>query len=321
MDQYTTKYETTLDNLKDTLDKYGVAVIPNILSKDECKGIIHGFWDYFEHISQKWDVPISRDNSQTWRGIYRLYPLHSMLIQFFNIGHAQFCWDVRQNPAIIDVFSRLWNCSPEELLVSFDGVSFAAPPEETGRGWWKGTWYHCDQSFRRNELENIQAWVNAYPTRVGDATLAIMEGSHKYHEEFRDKFNTPSGEWNKLTPEQEQFYLEKGCNYQRISCPRGSLVLWDSRTIHCGTEAIKGREKPNFRAVVYVCYAPRKLAKDKDIKKKQKALEEMRLTTHHPLRVRLFAKNPRTYGGDVPEITPINPPVLNELGKKLAGFD
>jgi ectoine hydroxylase-related dioxygenase (phytanoyl-CoA dioxygenase family) len=321
MDEYTDKYITNLDNLEKTLEEYGVAVIPSVLSKDECKKIVEGFWDYFEHISQKWPTPISREDSRTWRGIYRLYPLHSMLIQFFNIGQAQFCWDVRQNPAVADIYSRIYNCPAEKLLVSFDGVSFAAPPEETGRGWWKNTWYHCDQSFARNERECIQGWVNAYPTRVGDATLAIMEGSHKYHAEFREKFHTSSGEWKKLTPEEQQFYVDKGCSYRRIMCPRGSLVLWDSRTIHCGTEAIKGREKPNFRAVVYVCYGPRELATEKNIKKKQQAFQEMRLTTHHPYRVRLFAKYPRTYGGEVPEITQINPPILTDLGKKLAGLN
>ena len=31
------KYETTLSNVKETLDKYGVAIIPNILNKEEIK--------------------------------------------------------------------------------------------------------------------------------------------------------------------------------------------------------------------------------------------------------------------------------------------
>jgi len=34
----------------------------------------------------------------------------------------------------------------------------------------------------------------------------------------------------------------------------------------------------------------------------------------------VFAKVPRTYGNPIPTITPIDPPVVNTLGMKLAGF-
>ena len=46
----------------------------------------------------------------------------------------------------------------------------------------------------------------------------------------------------------------------------------------------------------------------------------MRTTSHYPARVKLFAKNPRTYGAKLPEITLVNKPKLTDLGKKLAGF-
>ena len=57
-----------------------------------------------------------------------------------------------------------------------------------------------------------------------------------------------------------------------------------------------------------------------DLLKKQKALKELRLTTHWPSKPRLFPKNPRTYGNPLPDICTIDPPVLSDLGKKLAGF-
>ncbi len=42
-------------------------------------------WDYFEHISSIWETPIKRDKSETWKGIYSLYPMHSMLFQHWKI--------------------------------------------------------------------------------------------------------------------------------------------------------------------------------------------------------------------------------------------
>jgi hypothetical protein len=65
---------------------------------------------------------------------------------------------------------------------------------------------------------------------------------------------------------------------------------------------------------------PRNMCNTNNIKQKQKAFEEGRATTHYPCKIKLFPKIPRTYGGIIPEITPINKPVLSELGKKLAGF-
>ena len=53
--------------------------------------------------------------------------------------------------------------------------------------------------------------------------------------------------------------------------------LWST---HCGVQALKNRNKPNYRAIVYVCYTPRALATKAKLKKKQKAINELRMTTH-----------------------------------------
>ena len=55
-------------------------------------------------------------------------------------------------------------------------------------------------------------------------------------------------------------------------------------------------------------------------KKKQKAFNEIRTTNHWPHKPKLFGKTPRTYGNELPLITSIEPPLLSELGMKLAGF-
>ena len=323
MDTYEyNKYTCNIDTLKDTLNTYGVAIIPSVIDESECNNTVDGMWKYFEYITQKWDVPITKDNQNSWKQLYKLYPMHSMLIQHWNIGHMQVAWDLRQNEKIVDIFSKLWNCKNEELLVSFDGISFNVPPEVIKRGWNRNnTWYHTDQSFTRNDFECIQSWITANDVNVGDATLAFMEGSHSHHKDCKEHFNlTDKKDWNKLTKEQEKFFLDKGCEYKKIHCPKGSLVLWDSRLIHCGVEAFKEREKPNLRAIVYLCYMPRSMCKERDLLKKQKALKELRLTTHWPSKPRLFPKNPRTYGNPLPDICTIDPPVLSDLGKKLAGF-
>lgn len=316
------KYYCTVETMKETLNECGVAVIPRLLDEDECEAMFDGLWEFFEHITSGWDTPIKRKDKSTWTQIYKLYLLHSMLIQYWDIGHAQVVWDLRQNAKCADVFAKLWGCATEDLLVSFDGASFNLPPEETNRGWNRNnTWYHADQSFARPDFECVQGWVTALDVDEGDATLSFFEKSHRLHKAVAERFEiTEKTDWYKLTKEHEAFYHAHGCEISKITCPKGSLVLWDSRTIHCGVEAVKNRATPKFRAVVYLCYMPRDQSNAKKLAKKQKAFEELRMTTHYPCNPKLFPKKPRTYGNPLPEITKITPPVLTSLGRRLAGY-
>ena len=316
------KYKATLDNFKEKLKKYGVAIIPGILNNDEIMEFKNGIWDYLEHITVNFEKPIKRNDKSTWRSLRELFPLHSMLIQHWGIGHAQFNWNIRQNPKVAQVFSKLWDVDKEDLLVSFDGASVHLPPEDTNLGWYRGNnWFHCDQSFMRNNFECVQSWVTAYDVNAGDATLAFLEKSHKYHKNFKDDNTiTDKSDWYKLNENELKYFLDKGCKETLIKCPAGSIVLWDSRTIHCGRECIKEREKSNFRGVSYVCMKPRSLSTEKDLEKKIKAYQDKRTTSHWPNKVKLFSKNPRTYGKELPLINDIVEPNLTELGKRLVGF-
>jgi len=52
------KYVTTKENLKETLVEYGVAIIPSVLNEDECDKMVSGQWDFFEHITKDWAIPL-----------------------------------------------------------------------------------------------------------------------------------------------------------------------------------------------------------------------------------------------------------------------
>ncbi len=65
---------------------------------------------------------------------------------------------------------------------------------------------------------------------------------------------------------------------------------------------------------------PRKLATPANLEKKIKALNNLRTTSHWAFKAKLFSTIPRTYGGPIPNVKQINPPILTELGKKLAGY-
>ena len=144
--KYSYKYFTTTENVKETLEKYGVAIIPNILDSYECGKMIEEMWMYLERISLNWEIPLKRYDVSTWPEAYQLYLNYeylALLVQFWYIGHSQMNWNVRQNPKVAEVFANIWNVEPEELLVSFDGASIQLPPEITGFGFGDNKkWFH-----------------------------------------------------------------------------------------------------------------------------------------------------------------------------------
>ena len=323
MDNYEfEKYQCNSSNLKETLEKYGVAIIPNVINEEQCKVMREKMWESIEHITQHFEVPMKRDDVSTWKSFPLLFALHSMLIQRFQISHSQYYWDLRQNTDIVDIFAHLWNVKRDELLVSFDGLSLHLPPEQTGKGWYKNqNWMHTDQSYTRNYFECVQSFLTATEIREGDATLSFLEGSYKYHKKVAIKFKIEDkSDWYKLNEKEYNYYLKKGCEKKSIKCPAGSLVFWDSRTVHMGQEPLKKRTVENERCIIYLCYLPRTSATQANLKKKIKAFEELRTTNHWPTKPKLFPVNPRTYGAPLPKIEQIQPPVLNELDKKLVGY-
>lgn len=303
-------YLTTLENVNETLEKYGVAVIPNIITDDECEQYKLSIWNSIHSIYN----PFSFDDQTSWNSFYNLMPLHSMLIQYYSIGHIQGVWDIRSHVNLGNVFSKIHGTN--DLLTSFDGISIALPPEKTGRGWYKGNdWLHTDQS-PKNKSFCIQGLVNLYDVHEGDATLSILEGSHKYHAQLFETFGktTYKDDWYKLEPEEKSF-LSKHCQQYCVLAPKGSIILWNSKTFHQGIESQKTREKENFRMAIYTCLRPKSQFNNAMIKKRQKAFQESRLTNHWG--THLFSKHPRTYGNDLPITESVPLPLLSDYGKSL----
>lgn len=154
------------DDVTDVMSKlrqFGVAILPDVLAQHEIEAMKKGMWDFLEWITADFQQPIRRDAPETWKELRQLYPKHSMLLQQWSVGHAQFIWDLRQNATIANLFAKLWDVPAQDLLTSFDGASFHMPPETTGSGWFRGnSWLHTDQSYMRPSFECVQSWVTAF---------------------------------------------------------------------------------------------------------------------------------------------------------------
>lgn len=303
------------------LEEKGYAIIPNILDANECTSLEAGYWNFWNRLTRG---RLIKENQETWRTIFDYFPMHGMLSQHFSIGHMQEIWNVRSHERVKKVFEAIWGT--DDLVVSFDGAATSLAPEVTNRGWHLKDWLHLDQSPHRSDFECVQGWVTAEDVGHGDATLTVLEGSHKLHAKFArehglEKDKNYKADWLKLSPEQEQWYRDQGCTQVAIECPKGAMVLWDSRTVHAGRSPVKGRATPRNRFVAYVCMMPSSKLTDLERNKKQRACLEGRLTSHWPAtRVKLFPKYPRTYGKAIPDMPDYEPPHFTNEMARLAGW-
>lgn len=329
------------------LEEHGVAVVPGVLNLEECTSIIDGVWRDFKSLCSKMSPALDRNNPATWDVLQKLLPRKKMLYQHYP-NHIQSVWDVRQNPGVVGAFQTLYG-TKGPMIVSFDGMSFL-PYDPNNKCRYTDTWtsdllYHTDQSLYRPDFECIQGFVTPVDVDVGDGTLAVLPGSHKYHSEFMKwRFESSVVEKAPKTPEQKRIvaglrndwyqfdgkdmffyrYISSGgtgvCVPKCILASAGSLVLWDSRTLHCGKLPEHDRPAPHDRIAIYVCMTPKAQCSQAKLLERIEKFKQLRGTTHWPAKARLFPEHPRTYGAKLPEVCRPPAPVLTGLGMSLVGY-
>ena len=172
-------------------------------------------------------------------------------------------------------------------------------------------------------MTTSQGLVNLYDTNVGDATTMFLKGSHKLHTEFynahKEKFSFPESHFTLIDKEDVQWFLDRGCEKEMLLCEKGDLVLWDSRTMHCGSEPLRNRAVANTRATIYTCMAPRSLASQEVQQERIECFRNGDVCTHCPYRFNVFSKRPRKFyeRGDPLPIKDIPKPNLSAFAKGL----
>lgn len=134
-----------------------------------------------------------------------------------------------------------------------------------------------------------------------DTALMVLNASHKLHADFlnpilkRDKKTYPGAKnWLKLDAEQFDWYTKhENVHEVRVAAPAGSLVLWDSRTVHqSGRMALPAETERHDRHVVYVCQTHIDRCTPSTLQKRRKYAAEGRSTAHWPHHVKVFPKGP-----------------------------
>lgn len=282
-------------------------MVGGVLSQTECDDAVDGLWEWLGSLGSG----IDRSNPATWSS--DKWPISSghALIQNYAIGHAPFAWDVRMNSNVRKVFGDLWGT--EDLITSFNGVCVMRPPELTKcifRPSLDKSWLHCDQSKKtvdkvptRHEWQCIQGAVNLEASGRGDGCFRVLSGSHLLH--AAAPWVGTGKDWYKLSADDITFYKGQGCVDTLVTCPKGGMVLWDSRAVHANTKPVRDRQFPRFRYTNFVCMTPRSHLTRSGAKRRREAFENDRTTSHWPNRMRLNGKKPQLRGKQDACSTPV----------------
>lgn len=199
--------------------------------------------------------------------------------------HEKMAWEARMEPAVIDIFEKLWET--KELITSFDGLNVSLPRRKDLR--WT-PWPHCDQNQARKGMQAVQGLLNFAPNGPKDGGLVLMKGSAKLFNEYFAEHKDSYAHEDAPPPELKyqdlflfsqndlKWFEERGCELVKINMEPGDFVLWDSRTIHYA-ELPQGDQ---IRHVQYICMTPRRFATEEALQLKKQCFDNWLGTTHWP---------------------------------------
>ena len=280
-EQYEPKYSPVFESLRE----HGYVVIPAILTPDECTAMQTEVWAWLESL----DVGITRDNVDTWAPKHWISMIHG-IIKGYGVGQQPFMWKLRTHKRVQRVFQKLWGT--KHLVCSFDGMSIHRPKElvPSIQGATKRadadkptSWMHVDHT-PENPHQSVQSFVSLYENTAEDGCLMVYDGSHKLFDElFATKQQKPRDNWYRYTPEDHAWMQDRGCKLVRVAAPIGSMVLWNSKTVHSSAYAMEDRAKPTMRMVLYACMVPRTCISAKGQEKRRKMVIDGRTSSHSPI--------------------------------------
>ena len=232
-------FEASPARLVDALDEWGVAHVRGVCSASECAGWARGLKGFFEGLGT--GVTLSEELSE----LQELCPRSRWVVNVgglchnFGVAWLPEVWEVRAHHNVRRMFEAIWGQS--ELACSFDGVNVDRPKVETPRkppvlG------LHTDQSPHSSPADVrycVQSALSLTPTVAASGGTTVMPGSHRHHRDLLlHQFPVAEKEykkdWISLTDDMVAHLVARGCPVVHVETQPGDLVLWDSRTIHCG---------------------------------------------------------------------------------------
>lgn len=255
-----------LSEVPSLLKEYGVVVIPNVFSNEECDSWMKEILLNIEAITGN---QVNHETPETWKEDKLPPQRRCGLYNEHILNNLKPVWEIRRDPRMKDIFkpvySELKRKEVDEFVCSIDGINIQPNVERNVEG--ERDWPHCDQTERDDLFKCVQGQV---VLTNSNASFRASPKSHQYFPELMDAAGIPDSSMNfaplfnhldkiipsVITPNNIPFQIP-------IVAEKGSVILWFSTTIHSAM-SVSCREPPTpddpfkgWRGVVYVCYRPR----------------------------------------------------------------
>lgn len=237
---------------KDHLKEFGYVVIEDVITKEEANSLAN---DAIQWILDRY--PDVTSEYKTWTPTNVPYIRANGVIQWGGLPHCPTAWRVRELmlPYYVDYLGT------DDIITSLDGCTISPPRRVRPLS----DWAHLDGV--EYDIDVLQGQMVLSDT---NASFVCTSTSNKYHTEILNKYlpkDKPSGFLRFNDQQVEELKQMFGPNWQvPIIVPAGSIILWDSRTIHSSRlqpqeDRIDGFYNPDnidgWRVVFYCCYRRR----------------------------------------------------------------
>ncbi|VUC20756.1 unnamed protein product [Clonostachys rosea] len=266
-------------DFRDELARNGFAVVKGAIPPERAAHYREKAKDWLLSFGGKLDF----ENRETWTD--ENLPSQNVIRTFasYCVAHEKFMWDARQETGVLDAFSRLWGT--DKLLVSFDSLNVTFPNRlDVPR---RQPWEHIDQSPLKRGVHCVQGIINLSPSGPEDGGLVVYPRSHRYNDELFDSMSVEDKQsWLPLKDiyffkkEQLDWFHERGVKAHKVCAEPGDLILWDSRTIHYGSDPMDSSSQ--IRTAIYAAYTPASMASPDQLALKKQVFEKYGGTTHWP---------------------------------------
>ncbi|TVY36939.1 hypothetical protein LOCC1_G006643 [Lachnellula occidentalis] len=299
------------------LERDGYVVVKNAVPQDRAAQYCSQALSWLSSFG----TALSIADPSTWTNANLPVQSKFNLFKQYAVSHERFMWETRMEPGVVGAFAHLWGT--DELLCSFDALNVTLPNRaDKARN---ESWEHVDQSPLRDGRCCVQGFVNLSRAGPEDGGLVVYPGSHRLVEEFFAS-QTDKSEWSEkdfymFTSQQLEWFKSRGCAPLKICAEVGDLVLWDSRTIHYGSEPEESSQE--IRTVIYVAYTPASWALPDALALKAEIFKRWGATTHWPhkniraIDPKVLLPNGERDPRDREE--PLTKPIMSEKLLKLAG--
>ena len=237
---------SAMDAAMSFLSEHGYAVISDVGSAEEVERAHDLFWEFMSKTFP--GKMLSRHNIRSWAD---LPIMQTGVCWAGGVGTSAFQWHIRSLPTVKAVFERVWE-GEKNLVASFDGCGVFRPTLTGAAGGgkpvrheeWvtKSAWFHVDQNpVSKPGRECVQGLFSVFDQDETTGGLVVIPGSHHAFNSLASLVKTKSTH-DFVTIPNGHFMLDRAVGATRpklVKCRAGDFVLWDSRTVHCNSPALR----------------------------------------------------------------------------------